>query len=521
MQFKFNIRFLFFFSLVLIELPLLMGVGSTNTDVFAIGIVLLMISMSILYKRDQLLVVIRQLINQGQKKFFWIFLFVGFSWCVVAIVKYFAVDYTTWDIGFFTHEILQVVKTGKFYSTILNRHALADHFVPNLLIFVPFLWIYPTILWLTFFQIAGFLWSSLILLQIGKRLIPEEQSYLRYVVPILFLIHSYFGNTLRFQLQPSTFSTPFILLAFLFAIDQKTIKLFVTLIFLIGFKEHLALVWLSVGMFQIFYQKQYKIGGVVFLSGLIVGMVVQFVLIPYFHNGMPSPHAGKFGPLAMIPEKAFLLILLFSSVGFLPLLSPQTLFFIIPAFAITLATKVPNMVTPNYHYQDIPLTVLFFGTLCGISALVDKRSWFFTMKERYQSFFAGFTFLLILLLNLEFVTRTIYQRWPTSDELALLQEVKNFKKELPQNINLWVDERLGPLFVDYPSLKSFDQWGGWQRAMGDKTPNIILTPKLNLSTLPEDQYQQFQQRMTSALSEKRYNTVGGYQQILVYQSVVQ
>jgi hypothetical protein len=105
--------------------------------------------------------------------------------------------------------------------------------------------------------------------------------------------------------------------------------------------------------------------------------------------------------------------------------------------------------------------------------------------------------------------------------ILLLQEVKNFKQELPQNINLWVDERLGPLFVDYPSLKSFDQWGGWQRAMGDKTPNIILTPKLNLSTLPEDQYQQFQQRMTSALSEKRYNTVGGYQQILVYQSVVQ
>ena len=452
-----------------------------------------------------------------QKNFYVIFIIFSISWFGIAIVRYLSLDYYTWDIGHFANEVAQFVKTGSLYSTILNRHILADHFNPNLLLFYPFFKVYPSFLWLTAFQIAAFLSCVFVLIRIGKQVIPHDQDWLVFIAPALFLIHNLVALTVLHQTQPSAFSLPFILLAFSFAIDKKYIKMFVVLLFLLGFKENLALVWISLGVFFMVHLNKIKTGIFLIIMGIIFGILVYFIIMPYFDDGNYPHHIGRFGPFSLITQKIFLVTVSLISVGFLPLLTPKSLLYILPAFGIALVSKAPTMLTFNNHYQDIPLTILFVSVIYGIESLSTGKSWLFRINKKYLEHIAVIAFVVIIFSNPRCPTLIFKNYWPGPDEILLFHEIKRYEKIAPTDVKLWADERIVPFLINHPHLKSFDSWGRWIGAINDTEPHIIVVPVETLSTFPPEVFREFKKRMEIALAQGKYREIKKFDKLLIYQ----
>lgn len=515
---------LFWGGLTLFEVPLLLGFCFWRGNIVmfclaALGMFTLIYSSFALSKNKLFLYNLQKLLVFLQKNFYVIFIIFSMGWLGIAIVRYFSADYYTFDIGALANEIAQFVKTGGLYSTILGRHVLADHFAPNLLLFYPFFKVYPSFLWLTAFQIAAFLSSVFVLIRIGKQVIPDNQDYFVFIAPALFLIHNLVACTVLHQTQPSAFSLPFILLAFSFAIDKKYVKMFVVIVFLLGFKEHLALVWISLGMFFIVHLNKIKIGIALIILGIVLGLLTYFVVMPYFSHSGYLVSRGRFGPFSLITQKIFLITVSLISVGFLPLLAPKSLLYILPAFGIALVSKAPTMLTFDYHYQDIPLTVLFIGVIYGLANLSTGKSWLFNIDKKYFQYIAAISFIVIIFTNPRFPTLIIKDFWPDPDEILLFNEIRQYEKIAPIDVNLWVGERIGPFLINHPYLKSFDQWEGWKRALKDKKTHIIVVPVEELSVLPSKYYREFKKEMDVALAQGKYRQIKGFKKLLIYQSL--
>ena len=524
MQLKISNTKLFWGGLILFEVPLLLGFCFWRGNVLmlcisGIGMLTLLYSSFLLSKNNLFLNQIKLLFSFINKNFYLIFIIFSLGWLGIAISSYLSLDYVTLDIGSFAYEIAQFVKTGTLYSTILNRHVLADHFVPNLLLFYPVFKFYPSFLWLTAFQIAAFLSSVFVLIRIGKQVIPHHQDYLVIIAPALFLIHNLVALTVLHQTQPSAFSLPFILLAFSFAIDKKYVKMFIVLVFLLGFKENLALVWISLGMFFIVHLKKIKLGTSLIIIGIIFGLLIYFIVMPYFNHGSPPSHSGRFGPFSLITQKIFLITISMISVGFLPLLVPKSLLYILPAFGIALVSKAPTMLTFNYHYQDIPLTILFIGVIYGIKSLSTGKSWLFKINKKYLEHIAAIVFIVIIFSNPRFPSLIIKNHWPDSDEILLFHEIKRYEKIAPMDVKIWADERVGPFLINHPYQKSFNRWGGWKGALNDKEPHIIVVPVETLSALPPQYYREFRKKMDIALAQGKYRQINEFNKLLIYRSL--
>lgn len=524
MQLKINDKKLFWGGLALFEIPLFLGFCFWRGNILmlclaGLAIITMLYSSFLLSKQNLFLSQIKILILFIKKHFYLIIFIFGIGWLGIAIARYISVDYYTLDIGSFAYEIEQFVKTGSLYSTILNRHVLADHFVPNLLLFYPFFLIYPSFLWLTAFQILVFLSCVLVLVRIGKKVIPHNQDWLVFVAPALFLIHNLVALTVLHQTQPSAFSLPFILLAFSFAIDKKYVKMFIVLVFLLGFKENLALVWISLGMFFIVHLKKIKLGTFLIIIGIIFGLLIYFIVMPYFNDGSPLSHSGRFGPFSLITQKIFLITVSLISVGFLPLLIPKSLFYILPAFGIALVSKAPTMLTFNYHYQDIPLTVLFIGVIYGLESLSTGKSWLFKINKKYLEHIAAIVFIVIIFSNPRFPSLIIKNRWPDSDEILLFHEIKRYEKVAPMDVKIWSDERVGPFLINHPYQKSFNRWGGWKRALNDRETHLIVVPVEALSALPPQYYREFRKKMNIALAQGKYKEIKDFNKLLIYRSL--
>jgi hypothetical protein len=85
------------------------------------------------------------------------------------------------------------------------------------------------------------------------------------------------------------------------------------------------------------------------------------------------------------------------------------------------------------------------------------------------------------------------------------------------DVKIWVDERVEPFLIDHPYLNSFDRYGGWEIALNDREPHIIVVPVETLSTLTPQIFREFKKRMKIALAQGEYREIKKFNKLLIYQ----
>jgi uncharacterized membrane protein len=364
----------FIFVLSILHLVLFLGVGRLDVKFYSL-IIIVVLSIFLLYWHRKLQTLSKLLNKKLVVCYYLLFLS---SWILLIFVNYSAIKYNNFDTGIFANNVAHYVFYGGYYSTILQIPALADHFTPGLILFAPLLKLYPTFLWFPLAKVLLYFVCPIILFYFSGAVLGT-QNKLCYFPPLLWIVHGYLARTLLMQFQPSSLALPFILGAFFLSYQRRWFLMFVMLCVVLTLKEQMALVWISLGFFQIFMQSKRFVGASLLVSGIAIGLFIVFVLTPEL-TGQANIHLNQFGPLSYVKEKLIVLFMAFLSVGFVPLLSLRSLTFILPAFGLALISTNPQMITLDFHYQDVPLTILFVGVIFGLKEL--ESGWF---KSRLQS----------------------------------------------------------------------------------------------------------------------------------------
>ena len=254
-------------------------------------------------------------------------------------------------------------------------------------------------------------------------------------------------NTVRYEFQASCLAPPFILMSFLFLKKEKWISFVFTMIFLLGFKEHLGSVWIGFGCYKILKNPRNISGYIILMIGVLSIYLIMFEIKSYF-RGTTSGYndVNLIAPFKDIGEKIFyFLIYLLSPLMFLPLIFWKNGIMAMPAIGINLISGVPQMYSSHYHYDDVASTLLIISTIISLKNLNIK--FLFEKMKKYKIFQYGTILWLSLFLyylpysNLRFIKKVI----PTSMHFELINEINNVNK-ITKNKHIAVQDVLGSHF---------------------------------------------------------------------------
>ena len=451
---KFYKVFIFLFSLTFIT----WWSGIAGASLYAIPSLLLVgFSIYAIIKGQYFLIIIKLYydfkemisIQKYKKMILAIFALQSFLWFSYVILKYYSFNLFTLDAGYHSN-ILYNISNGDFFSSVFNMHNLGEHFTLSMSFIALFYKLVPSINWMMGFKIIAYLSSVYLIFLIIKDELKEYQKYwmvfIVFAVMWLFLYRPII-NTVRYEFQASCLAPPFILMSFLFLKKEKWIPFIFTMIFLLGFKEHLGSVWIGFGCYKILKNPRNISGYIMLMIGVCSIYLIMFEIKSYF-RGTTSGYndVNLIAPFKDIGEKIFyFLIYLLLPLMFLPLIFWKNGIMAMPAIGINLISGVPQMYSSHYHYDDVASTLLIISTIISLKNL--NIMFLFEKLKKYKIFQYGTILWLSLFLyylpysNLRFIKKVI----PTSMHFELINEINNVNK-ITKNKHIAVQDVLGSHF---------------------------------------------------------------------------
>ena len=451
---KFYKVFIFLFSLTFIT----WWSGIAGASLYAIPSLLLVGFSIYAIIKGQYFLIITKLYNnykewisfqKYKKMILAIFALQSFLWFSYVILKYYSFNLFTLDAGYHSN-ILYNISNGDFFSSVFNMHNLGEHFTLSMSFIALFYKLIPSINWMMGFKIIAYISSVYLIYLIIKDELKEYQKYwmlfIVFAVMWLFLYRPII-NTVRYEFQASCLAPPFILMSFLFLKKEKWIPFVFTMIFLLGFKEHLGSVWIGFGCYKILKNPRNISGYIILVIGVLSIYLIMFEIKSYF-RGTTSGYndVNLIVPFKDIGEKIFyFLIYLLSPLMFLPLIFWKNGIMAMPAIGINLISGVSQMYSSHYHYDDVASTLLIISTIISLKNLNIK--FLFEKLKKYKIFQYGTILWLSLFLyylpysNLRFIKKVI----PTSMHFELINEINNVNK-ITKNKHIAVQDILGSHF---------------------------------------------------------------------------
>ena len=451
---KFYKVFIFLFSLTFIT----WWSGIAGASLYAIPSLLLVGFSIYAIIKGQYFLIITKLYNnykewisfqKYKKMILAIFALQSFLWFSYVILKYYSFNLFTLDAGYHSN-ILYNISNGDFFSSVFNMNNLGEHFTLSMSFIALFYKLVPSINWMMGFKIIAYLSSVYLIFLIIKDELKEYQKYwmvfIVFAVMWLFLYRPII-NTVRYEFQASCLAPPFILMSFLFLKKEKWIPFVFTMIFLLGFKEHLGSVWIGFGCYKILKNPRNISGYIILMIGVLSIYLIMFEIKSYF-RGTTSGYndVNLIAPFKDIGEKIFyFLIYLLSPLMFLPLIFWKNGIMAMPAIGINLISGVSQMYSSHYHYDDVASTLLIISTIISLKNLNIK--FLFEKLKKYKIFQYGTILWLSLFLyylpysNLRFIKKVI----PTSMHFELINEINNVNK-ITKNKHIAVQDVLGSHF---------------------------------------------------------------------------
>jgi uncharacterized membrane protein len=437
----------------------------------------------------------------SKKIFFILASVVTILWLSLLPIKYFSLSYTIFDTGIFAGEIQSLREGRGYWSSVLEMHGLRDHFAPALYLLAPLFEFASGVIILHALKFLAFIATAFLLLKLSRVVLGKEYPYL-YALACLWLVHSYVARALDFEFQPSSLAIPFIVASFLLAEQGRYRTLLLTLLLLAGFKEHLSLVWISVGIFLWLKREPGRtLPYALILLGLAIGPVIYSQVMPLFSASFTPAHAARFGPFHLMGVKLLLLFKAFASVGFLPLLAPSTLLWVLPSFGIALLSKEPQMLAFGYHYQDVPLTVLFVASVFGLKNCTGTLN----RLENHSPIYYRAAILTavgsLILSNCWFVTRSIKRHWPSPHSVAVVESLNSIANQIPEHCSLWTLNSLGAYLYQHPRLRMIH---GAREKFGRGDNIILLADEVDTWPMSQAEFTSLRQRLADSSFKRQF-----------------
>ena len=356
------------------------------------------------------------------------------------LLSLYSFRWNIFDVGSYSSVVFNF-SNGLNFNSFLQIPATADHFTLSLAIFVPLYWIGATVHWLTFAKALSYLSVPLVVFLWLKNKTDKNWCF---VVSFLFgiwmlMLYKPAVRSSFFEFSPSSLALPFIILSFFLMEKSRWLLFTITMLFILGLKEHMGVVLIGFGLFGI-AQKNYRKGLIISVLGLLITYLMIFHIMPFFRDYQAFGNT-QISPFHDLPGKAYYLLKLLSPLGFLPIVFWRYGILALPAIGVNLLSGRPGMYSTEFHYDDVSSTLLLMS--CAL-ILIEKRlilaDW---LGRRWlKGVFIIWIVGVIVQLPAN-PSRKLRYAVPNSSHLNLLDEIWSFDKSHP-NVSLAVQNAIGP-----------------------------------------------------------------------------
>ena len=415
------------------------------------------------------------------------------------------------DVGSYSSVVFNFSK-GLNFNSFLQIPATADHFTPSLALFAPLYWIKATVHWLTFAKAISYLSIPLV---VYYWLADKTESNFRFTLSCLFglwmlMLYKPAVRSGFFEFSPSSLAPPFIVLSFLLMGKRRWFLFSLTMIFLIGLKEHMGVVLIGFGLFGI-AQSRYRSGFILAGIGFLVTYLMIFQVMPYFRDYQAFSNT-QIEPVHDIPGKAIYLVKLLCPLGFLPLIFWRYGVLAVPAIGVNLLSGRPEMYSTGFHYDDVSSTLLL---ITCILILIKKSRIIFEWlgKKWVKGIFIIWLVVFLTLLPTSPI-RKLRNSLPTSMHLKLLEDIWAFDKKWP-NASLAVQSTIGP-HIHRNAITIMTQQSSGEcvppKLNGLPVDIILLSPDVGHYMIND-----FEKCIESLEANPLYNRTKSFQHLFVYE----
>ena len=427
------------------------------------------------------------------------------------LLSLYSFRWNIFDVGSYSSVVFNFSK-GLNYNSFLQIPATADHFTPSLALFAPLYWIKATVHWLTFAKAISYLSIPLV---VYYWLADKTESNFRFTLSCLFglwmlMLYKPAVRSGFFEFSPSSLAPPFIVLSFLLMEKRRWFLFSLTMIFLIGLKEHMGVVLIGFGLFGI-AQSRYRSGFILAGIGFLVTYLMIFQVMPYFRDYQAFSNT-QIEPVHDIPGKAIYLVKLLCPLGFLPLIFWRYGVLAVPAIGVNLLSGRPEMYSTGFHYDDVSSTLLL---ITCILILIKKSRIIFEWlgKKWVKGIFIIWLVVFLTLLPTSPI-RKLRNSLPTSMHLKLLEDIWAFDKKWP-NASLAVQSTIGP-HIHRNAITIMTQQSSSEcvppKLNGLPVDIILLSPDVGHYMIND-----FEKCIESLEANPLYNRTKSFQHLFVYE----
>ena len=413
--------------------------GIVGSDLYVlpvlIGLILLFRELII---QDEPLPFISTSLNHSIVKIFYVLLILMVL--VKTLLSHYSFKWNIFDVGSYSSVVFNL-SNGLNFNSFLQIPSTADHFTVSLAVFAPLYWIVATVHWLTFAKALSYLSVPLVVFFWLKN---KTDNNCRFVISFLFglwmlMLYKPAVRSSFFEFSPSSLAPPFIILSFLLMQKSRWFLFAITMLFLLGLKEHMGVILIGFGLFGI-SQVNYRTGLIFAVLGLLITYLMIFHIMPFFRDYQAFGNT-QIAPFQDLPGKAYYLLKLLWPLGFLPLVFWRYGILALPAIGVSLLSGRPGMYSTGFHYDDVSSTLLLMS--CSL-ILIEKRvvlaDWL--GRKWLKGVFIIWTVGVLAQLPAS-PGRKLRYAVPNSSHLNLLKDIWAFDKSHP-NDSFAVQSTIGP-----------------------------------------------------------------------------
>jgi uncharacterized membrane protein len=435
----------------------------------------------------------------------------------ITLLKYYSFRWNVWDVGNFSNKLYNISQ-GSFYSSYLGSHNWADHFSPSMSPLALLYLLTPSTHWVTLAKTAAYLSVPLLIFKICREAFQsKEQAW--SVTAILgvawMLFYAPALNSLYYEFQPSALAPPVILYAFLNFQREHWLRFWLSMIILLGFKEHLGAVWIGFGCYMVLVTTNKKTGLLLIAAGIVAIYLIMFQVMPYFRN-YEETWSMVIGPFQDVPAKVLYIFKILIPLSFLPVLFWRIGILAGPAIGVNILSANPSMYSTSFHYDDLSATLLMIAMILIISANLDKlKIW---QKRSSGQWLILVWLVCVFSLLPSSPMRELYAAIPKQSHREIRKELIEFD-QFSKGESIAVQTSLGTQFHRKDILAITQDVNGncspMQRDMSVPVSKYLLFAKSLNHYLIND----LEKCLKEMDQSKDYQILSGYQHIKVYKKI--
>ena len=311
----------------------------------------------------------------------------------IGIARHLALSSSGYDLAVTDQALWNTTKGRILFSSLDgNISHLGAHFEPILFFIVPIYVIWPNIIALIIIQSLALGIAIFPLYSIAKSRLNNRILIFAFIISY-FLSRSTRGIGLL-DFHTDSLIVPLIFFSFYFLITKRTGAALLLFFLMLLCKENVAFIVIGLAIFILIFQKRYKLGIFLLISGISYWIIITNYIMPYFANTQSYPYLTwlPFGETYLENIKAILrnpLLLkecflnskkiefylrLFGPLGFLSFFSLQHyILFLVPLFTHIIGSIAhPGMQTISSHYPAHTIPFIFIAAIYGAAWIISK-----------------------------------------------------------------------------------------------------------------------------------------------------